>query len=160
MGEVVRQRKHIVVNDYVKGNPLKKGYPKGHVELDRFMSVPVIINEKIVAVIGMANKQNEYSDNDVFNLTLLMSGTWQDIQRREVEKQLSYERNKYFQTLISIGDGIMVVDLDGKVEMLNYVAEKLTGWTNEEAHGRNYKDVFKLASESSEKKYATPLKLL
>ncbi len=145
-GEVVRQRKHIIVNEFKKDNPLKKGYPKGHVLLDRFMSVPIIIDEKIVAVIGMGNKQTDYNENDVFNLTLLMSGTWQDVQRREAEKLLSYERNKYLQTLISIGDGIMIVDIDGKVEMLNYIAEKLTGWTNEEARGQDYKKVFVLTS--------------
>ena len=54
-GEVVRQRKPIVVNDFMQTNPLKKGYPEGHVQLHRFMSIPVIFDEKIVAVVGLAN---------------------------------------------------------------------------------------------------------
>lgn len=156
-GEVVRQRKHIIVNEFKKHNPLKKGYPKGHVQLERFMSVPILIDEKIVAVIGMANKKIEYDENDVFNLTLLMSGAWQDVQRREAEKQLSYERNKYLQTLISIGDAIMIVDTEEKVEMLNYIAEKLTGWTNEEAHGVHYKNVFRLTSEAAAQDIKDPV---
>ena len=36
-GEVVRQRKPIVVNDFQAPNPLKKGYPEGHVRLSRYL---------------------------------------------------------------------------------------------------------------------------
>jgi len=43
-GEVVRQRKPIIVNDFNKPNELKKGYPEGHVALKRFMSIPVFID--------------------------------------------------------------------------------------------------------------------
>ena len=53
-GEVVRQKKPIIINDFEQPNPHKKGYPKGHVALKKFMSVPVIIDEKIVAVVGTA----------------------------------------------------------------------------------------------------------
>jgi hypothetical protein len=49
-GEVVRQRKPIFINDFQAPDPRKKGYPEGHVELRRFMSVPVFHGRKIVAV--------------------------------------------------------------------------------------------------------------
>lgn len=146
-GEVVRQRKAIVVNNFQQPNPLKKGYPAGHVELKRFMSAPVIIDGKIVAVVGLANKESNYNDNDVYEMTLLMNGIWNAVTRREAQEKLSFERNKYLQTLISIGDGVLVVDRDGKIEMLNKVAQKLTGWTFQEAQGEHYKDVFVLSHE-------------
>jgi diguanylate cyclase (GGDEF)-like protein/PAS domain S-box-containing protein len=146
-GEVVRQRKPMIVNDFEWPNPLKKGYPTGHVELKKWMSIPVIIDEKIEAVVGLANKQGDYDDNDVYEMTLLMNGTWNAVERREAQEKLSFERNKYLQTLISIGDGVMVVGKDGKVEMLNYVAEKLTGWSIEDAFGRHYGEIFTLAHE-------------
>lgn len=37
-GEAVRQRKPIITNNYQEANPLKKGYPRGHVELTRHMN--------------------------------------------------------------------------------------------------------------------------
>ena len=156
-GEVVRQRKPIIVNRFQEPNPLKRGYPEGHVELGRFMSVPVIIDEKIVVVIGLGNKQTDYDDNDVDNITILMSGTWQAIQRKEAQELLSFERNKYLQTLISIGDGVMVVDKDLKIEMINGVAQRLTGWTNEEARGKDYKEVFLLSHEYPDHSVADPI---
>ena len=36
-GEVVRQRKPIIINDFEVPNKLKKGYPEGHVNIHKFM---------------------------------------------------------------------------------------------------------------------------
>jgi len=69
-------------------------------------------------------------------------------EKREVVKKLEVEKNKFLQTLISIGDGVIVVDLDGKVTMLNKAGERLTGWTIEEAKGRHYKEVLVLSHEN------------
>ena len=146
-GEVVRQGKPIIINDYGEPNPLKKGYPEGHVALKNFMSVPVVIDEKIAAVVALANKNGDYDVSDVYEMTLLMNGIWNSVERITAQEKLAYERNKYFQILISIGDGVMVVDRNGKVEMLNSVAEKLTGWSTSEASGRHYKEIFVLSHE-------------
>lgn len=50
----------------------------------------------------------------------------------------------------SVGDGIIVVDLDKKVTMLNMVAEGLTGWTISDARGKDFNEVFDLAHENPE----------
>ena len=81
-GEVVRQRKPIVLNEFHKQHPLKKGYPEGHVSLKTFMSVPVFSNGEIVAVVGLANKQGGYSEYDVNQLTMLMQGAWLILEAR------------------------------------------------------------------------------
>ncbi len=146
-GEVVRQRKPIIVNDFQRPNPLKKGYPEGHVELKKFMSIPVIIDDKIVAVVGFGNKPTDYDDADVREMTILMSGVWNAVKRRETEETLANERNKYYQTLLSIGDGVMVIDHNKNIVFLNSVAEELTGWSIEEASGIHYKDIFVISHE-------------
>ncbi|PKM48688.1 MAG: hypothetical protein CVV01_02225, partial [Firmicutes bacterium HGW-Firmicutes-6] len=50
-------------------------------------------------------------------------------------------REKYLKTLMSISDGVMIVDPMGKVEMLNNTAEEMTGWTAREALGKHYSQV-------------------
>ena len=55
-GEVVRQRKAIITNDYQAPNPLKKGYPEGHLKIIRNMNIPVFEKDHIVAVAGVGNK--------------------------------------------------------------------------------------------------------
>jgi len=86
-GEAVRQRKPIITNDYQSPNPLKKGYPEGHVAIARHMNIPVFDRGKIVIVAGVGNKQSDYEVADVRQLTLLMQGMWRIIQRHQVEQQ-------------------------------------------------------------------------
>lgn len=45
-------------------------------------------------------------------------------------------------TLDAIGDAVLVVDLKGRLIYLNKVAEKLTGWSREEALGRSVEQIF------------------
>ncbi|MDW7658769.1 MAG: diguanylate cyclase [Bacillota bacterium] len=156
-GEAVRQRKPIIINDFAQPHPLKKGYPPGHVALIRFMTIPVIIDGKIVAVTGFANKKSDYDEHDVYNMTVLMSGIWNAVKRKEALDVLALERNRYLQILTSIGDGVLVVGNDGKVIMLNQVAQELTGWHGIEAIGRHYRDVFVISHEDGKTEIIDPI---
>jgi signal transduction histidine kinase len=91
-GEVVRQRKPLLVNDFVAPNPLKRGYPEGHVHLTSFLSIPIIDQGRIVAVAGVANSASEYDDTDVVQLSLLMAAVWKVSERRRSEGALK-QRN-------------------------------------------------------------------
>jgi PAS domain S-box-containing protein len=64
-----------------------------------------------------------------------------DDQRR-VAEALAAEKERLSVTLRSIGDGVITTDTDGRVVLLNRAAEKLTGWTQEEAAGRPLAEVF------------------
>ena len=87
-GEAVRQRKPIVINDFAAHNPLKKGYPEGHVHLRNFMTIPVFQQEKIVGVVGLANKQGDYLESDILQTTLLMDAVWKVTDRILAEEAL------------------------------------------------------------------------
>ena len=87
-GEAVRQRRPIIVNDFQATNPLKKGYPQGHVHLSNFMTVPVFRGEQIVGVVGLANKASAYDQTDVIQVSLLMRAVWSVTDRKEAEIQL------------------------------------------------------------------------
>ncbi|MDO8281197.1 MAG: ATP-binding protein [Thermodesulfovibrionia bacterium] len=52
-------------------------------------------------------------------------------------------------TLHSIGDGVLVVDVDQKVLRLNPIAEHLTGWNEADARGRRVEEVFRIISEKT-----------
>ncbi len=156
-GEVIRQRKPIVVNDFNKPNHLKKGYPDGHVKLDKWMGVPVFEDKKIVATVGLANRPDAYDDNDIFQVTALMSGVWNMIERTKYRDELEVAKNKYLSMLVSIGDGVIVVGLDERIEMINKVCAEMTGWTEEGAKGMHYKDVFRLSHEDPEYEILDPV---
>jgi len=156
-GEVIRQRKSIIINDFGKAHPLKKGYPAGHVKLDKWMAVPVFEDNEIVATVGLANKPEDYDNNDIYQVTSLMSGVWNMIERAKFRDKLEVEKNRYLSTLVSIGDGVMVVGLNERIEMINKVCSELTGWSEEEAKGTYYKDVFNLSHENPEHDMIDPV---
>jgi PAS domain S-box-containing protein len=86
-GEAMRQRRAVITNDYSTANPLKKGYPEGHVEIRRHMNVPIFDGARIALVAGVGNKGQPYDESDVRQLTLLMDAMWRILQRRNAEEE-------------------------------------------------------------------------
>lgn len=72
------------------------------------------------------------------------------------ERRASMEREWFHTTLASIGDAVITADLQGKVTFLNPVAEKLTGWTNQEASGQRLESIFCIIDEYSRKPVENP----
>jgi len=86
-GEAVRQRHPVIINNY-QAAPMKKGTPEGHVEIERFMAVPLFDEGHIVALAAVGNKRQDYDENDVRQLQLLIEGMWQVIKRKQAEDKL------------------------------------------------------------------------
>lgn len=126
-GEVVRQRKPLVVNDYASANPLKKGYPDGHVPLSRFLSIPIFDNDKIVAVVGVANKALPYDQTDVIQLTLMMEGVWKIAARLLLEEHILRAGNEWQSTFDAINDSIALIDAEQRVIRCNRSTCKVLG---------------------------------
>jgi len=60
-------------------------------------------------------------------------------------------------TLMSVGDGIISTDAEGRVEILNPVAEALTGWRQEEARGKPLELVFRIFNEETRQPVKNPV---
>src|SRR4249919_2691598 len=59
-------------------------------------------------------------------------------------------------TLASIGDGMITTDTSGDVTYLNAVAERLTGWSNEDARGEPLETVFRIVDEHTRERLPNP----
>ena len=80
--DAIRQRKTLIVDDYSRPHPSKRGMPEGHFPLRRFMVVPVLDGKKIVAVAGVGNKATKYNKEDDRQLSLLVEGMWRYVERK------------------------------------------------------------------------------
>jgi len=110
-GEVVRQRRPVITNDYAAPNPAKKGYPSGHPVIVRHMNIPVIDNGRIVMIAGVANKLKKYTDDDVRQLSLLIHGLWQVIRERQIRQDLHKSEKRLSLALEAADEGLWDWDL-------------------------------------------------
>ena len=131
-GEAVRQKTAIIINDFQAFNPLRKGYPSGHVELFKFMTTPIFQDDKIVAVVGVANKKSDYDDSDVRQVSLLMDSVWRMIDRRQAA-----EREQLLSTAVEqAAESVIITDASGIIQYTNPVAETISGYSSDELIGR------------------------
>src|SRR5437879_10626406 len=75
----------------------------------------------------------------------------------QTETRQTKQQRKWFEvTLASIGDGVITADVDGKVTMLNPIAESLTGWKNADARGQPLERVFHIVNEDTHTEVENP----
>jgi PAS domain S-box-containing protein len=86
-GECVRQRQPVIINTYAD-LPDKRGIPTGHVQIDRFLAVPIFDGEKIVAVAAVANKADDYNESDCTAVIILINMLWDILRRQLAENSL------------------------------------------------------------------------
>lgn len=68
-------------------------------------------------------------------------------EHKRMEKIIYNEKEQYKTTLLSVGDGVISTDNQGKITIMNPIAEKLTGWSKEEALRKPLEDVFCVINE-------------
>lgn len=66
---------------------------------------------------------------------------------KELSRSLAESRELMQATLISVGDGVITCDVQGNVQFMNPVAERLTGWSQQEAQGVQIEEIFKIYNE-------------
>lgn len=81
------------------------------------------------------------------------------VSHRGIEDALFMERDRAQVTLNSIGDAVLSTDISGNVTYLNLVAEKMTGWSREEALGRPLAEVFQIIHGDTRGVVRNPLEL-
>ncbi len=79
-------------------------------------------------------------------------------QQKEMEAEIYKEREQFKTTLLSVGDAIISTDKDGRISLMNNVAEKLTGWSQEEAYNEPLERVLNIINEHTREYCENPAK--
>jgi len=79
-------------------------------------------------------------------------------QLQQANFTLRDSEEKLAVTLNSIGDAVIATDAEGRVTLLNPLAERLTGWTQAEATGRPADEVFHIINKETRQPATTPVK--
>ena len=74
-----------------------------------------------------------------------------------LQQQLRQQHELALVTLSSIGDGVITTDVNGQINHINPVAEKLCGWKSLDAINRPIDDVFHIVDEKTRIKVDNPV---
>ena len=143
-GEALRQRRPVITNDYDAPGPLKKGLPEGHVSIKRHMNVPIFSGGRIVAVAGVGNKETDYAEGDVQQLTLVMEAMWRLIESRRFENALreSEERYRSFIENLPVGVYQRTPGEDNQLLLVNPAFCRLFGCEPDKLLGTSLGDAY------------------
>jgi len=145
--DCIRQRRAVIHNDYAS-LPHRKGLPEGHAPVLRELVVPVMRGERIVAVLGVGNKPRDYGSEDVGTISLLADLAWDITERKRSKKALKElllktraSEERLSVTLQSVTDGLVALDGEGRITLINPAAERLLHTTAGEAGGEHARNV-------------------
>lgn len=85
--EALRLKQAVIVNDFKNIDQDGNMLPQWHFKVSRHMNVPVLDGDKVVAVVGVGNKEQDYDESDTRQISLLMNGLLWIIQRKEDEEK-------------------------------------------------------------------------
>lgn len=91
--ESLKRREPVIINDY-QNHPGRRGYPDGHLHIVRLLNLPVFDDRRMVLLAGVGNKEQNYSAEDIRQISLIMNGTWRTIQRRRSRAELGEARTR------------------------------------------------------------------
>ena len=79
------------------------------------------------------------------------------VERKIMEEALFVETERAQVTLNSIGDAVACTNISGHLTFLNIVAERMTGWSWQEAEGRPMAEVFRVLDATSRETIPNPM---
>jgi len=129
--DCILQLKPVIHNDY-DALPHRKGVPEGHASVVRELAVPILRDGKVVAILGVGNKSQEYTASDVEVVSVLADFAWDIIERKRGEIAL-LESEEKFRTLVNwTYDWEIWLGLKGNVIYNSPSCKRITGYSPEE----------------------------
>ncbi len=83
--DCVRERRPVIHNDY-QALPHRKGLPEGHAQVMRELVVPILRGDYIVAILGVGNKAQAYTEKDVEAVSYAADVAWEITERKRAEE--------------------------------------------------------------------------
>lgn len=136
---------------------IEKVYPQQSIIVDNFMSLldhqkAIIFEARKNATTQHEKAQRLQSALFIIILLLALLVAFYVIRRStRTERELFLEKEIAQITLRSVGDAIITTGKDGRVEYLNPVAEKITGYITEDVKGKPITQVYKAYDEKNQR---------
>ena len=125
--------------------------------------VPLVVvtgtDDELMAAQALQEGAQDYLIKGQIDSRGLLRALRYAVERKSTEEALFVEKERAQVTLNSIGDAVICTNVSGNITFLNLVAEKMTGWTWEEATGLPMADVFRILDATSRNTLPDPMEI-
>ena len=124
---------------------------------EAFRTGELVISEKYNPQIGYVETYGAPIFDGEGNVAMVVEIVRDITQKKIAAEALATEKERLAVTLRSIGDGVITTDTEGKIVLMNRVAEEMTGWSQEETVGKPFDEVFLILNEKSRLRCENPV---
>lgn len=149
--DCVRERRPVIHNNLAARKPRKADLPADHPVIDRELTIPILRNEKVVAVMGVGNKPADYDDEDVEVLSRFANSSYDFAMSKRLEEALNKSVEYSRGLLDAIPDMIfrmsregVYIDFKAPKEELYYQEGNFIGKSNRELTTPDFADLIDL----------------
>jgi diguanylate cyclase (GGDEF)-like protein/PAS domain S-box-containing protein len=113
------------------------------------LMIPIKPFEQIIGYLTFdhVRERRLWNDEEIAFLGVLSNILSDALKKCMMENRLYNEKERLRITLSSVGDGVIATDRQGRIESINQVAQELTGWSESEAMGKAFQEVFPIVNE-------------
>lgn len=138
--DCVREKRPVIHNDY-PSLPDRKGLPEGHAQVVRELVVPVTKNERIMAILGVGNKPQDYTGKDAELVSYLADIVWEITERKRAEDALQENEEKFRSIVENALAGIFTIDNAYHFIYVNEELCKILGYSEEQLLRMDFREV-------------------
>jgi PAS domain S-box-containing protein len=138
MDQIRARAAHIEQQEQRSVQAAERALQRANVQRDTVFLVVALVN---LVFIGWAYRRIRHE-------TIVRSNSLTEIER---------QKDLLNVTLLSIGDAVIITDVQGRIVLMNKVAEELTGWPFEEAKSMRCEAIFQIINEESRQVLESPV---
>ena len=129
---------HTVVCDNDFSNSKRgKFMPEGHCHIKNILFAPLIIDNKVVGLLALANKPKKFTENDT-RIAMVFGERISIVLKNNRMLELLAEREQHFHSITkTANDAIVSIDNSGNITFWNQGAETIFGYSADEISGKS-----------------------
>jgi PAS domain S-box-containing protein len=122
------------------------------------LSIPLKAQERVLGAITFATAESGrvYRESEISLAEELARRAALAVDNAQLYREVRQQREHLHVTLSSIGDAVIVTDVEGRITFINTVAQSITRWQEASAVGRPLDEVFSIVSETSGQSLESP----
>jgi len=158
-GRVMTTGKPVFANAPTR-DPRAGGLPHGHPPMHAFLGVPIYSADRLVGMIGIANRPGGYDESTLASLELfvatcstLILAFRADSARIEMERRLRREEQRRRAIVDTALDSIIVLGPDGQIDSVNPATCEMFGQSAQTLEGASFFDLLQPAARASVQRY-------